>query len=208
MQPHTLSRLLQSASFSVICGTLLAAVWATFTYVHVVAFQKLGEPRLLLLLIAETLAAGFYVLRSHPRSVSLVPFDWAVAFAGTFFPMLLRPADWAALPSAGILMAVGLGIQILAIMSLNRSFALVPATRIIKTEWTYRFVRHPIYASYLLTLTGYLLLNTTLWNGLVYTAAIALLLIRIVREEKFLSADDVYRQYKLRVRYRLVPYVF
>jgi len=47
-------------------------------------------------------------------------------------------------------------------------FAIVAAKREIKTEWMYRIVRHPIYASYILTFGCYVLVHTTLANLLVY----------------------------------------
>src|SRR5215467_12118775 len=66
-----LPRLVQSAGFNVLCGVLLASLWTLFTCAHLVTFKNLGEPRLLLLVIAETLAAGFYLVRSSPKSVSV-----------------------------------------------------------------------------------------------------------------------------------------
>jgi protein-S-isoprenylcysteine O-methyltransferase Ste14 len=72
----------------------------------------------------------------------------------------------------------------------------------------YRFVRHPMYASYLLLFSGYLLGNTTTWNLAVYVFSVCFMLLRILREERHLSADPEYRQYASRVRYRLVPYFY
>ena len=98
-------------------------------------------------------------------------------------------------------------MQIMSVLSLNYSFALVAAQRVIKTAWMYRFIRHPIYASYCLSLSGYVLTNSTLENGAVYIISILFLYLRILSEEKHLSLDPSYREYKLKVRYRLIPFI-
>ncbi|HTN67440.1 MAG TPA: methyltransferase, partial [Burkholderiaceae bacterium] len=85
---------------------------------------------------------------------------------------------------------------------------LVAAKRKIKTAWMYRIVRHPIYASYCLIFTGYLLANTTLYNLLVYAVSLIFLGARIFREESHLALDPAYRGYMHEVRYRLVPFIF
>jgi protein-S-isoprenylcysteine O-methyltransferase Ste14 len=92
--------------------------------------------------------------------------------------------------------------------SLNRSFALVAAKRSIKTRGMYRFIRHPLYASYLVMFSGYLLANTTTANLVVYLITMACLFARILREEKHLALDSGYRQYMLEVRYRVFPGIF
>lgn len=99
-------------------------------------------------------------------------------------------------------------LQILGLISLNRSFALVAAKRQIKTAGMYRFVRHPLYASYLLINTGYILTNTTSMNLALYVMSMGFLYVRMVREEKHLALDPAYGQYMQQVRYRVVPFMF
>ena len=72
----------------------------------------------------------------------------------------------------------------------------------------YRFIRHPLYASYLLSFTGYVLANSSFSNLMVYTITMILLFFRLHREEKHLSLDQKYRDYMKRVRYRVIPLVF
>ena len=69
-------------------------------------------------------------------------------------------------------------------------------------------MRHPLYASYLVLLTGYILSNTTWWNFLLYVMSLGFLFVRMVREEKHLAVDPVYAEYAKRVRFRVIPYVF
>lgn len=204
----SLSRIMESQRFNVYSGALLAMLYGLFAYEHFSKFQESREWTLLLVIIAETLAAIFLICRSNPKTVSTTPSDWLVAIIGTFAPLFLRPAEWGILPMASILIAVGTMLQIISLISLNRSFALVAAKREIKTEWMYRIVRHPLYASYSLLFGGYVLAHTTLMNLLIYAVLIVFLCIRIFREEKHLAQDQTYRTYMFDVRYRLIPFVF
>ena len=94
------------------------------------------------------------------------------------------------------------------LLSLNRSFGLVAAQRDIKTGGLYRVVRHPVYASYLISSSAYLLTNTSPMNGAVYVLAMLMLVARLLREERFLAADVRYRVYMRQVKYRLLPFIF
>jgi protein-S-isoprenylcysteine O-methyltransferase Ste14 len=203
-----LSAVLQSDRTSYYSGVFLASVWGIFAYAHILAFLHNGDISLLMFCLSETLTAGFYLIRSAPRTVSILPIDWLVAIGGTIAPLFLRPAPWGVMPMASIAITAGTIIQILGLISLNRSFALVAAKREIKTGWMYRVVRHPIYASYGLTYTGYILANTTVLNVIIYALACVLFCMRMLREEKHLALDPQYREYMQKVRYRLIPFVF
>lgn len=204
----SLSAFLQSKQASISSGIILATFWVFFAYAHLTGFQKTQNWVLLLFALAETLAAGFYVFRSTPKTVSVDPVDWLVGILGTLTALFFRPTSWGILPVASIAIVAGICIQILGFISLNRSFAIVAAKREIKTAWMYRIVRHPIYASYCLTFTGYLLVNTSLANLLIYLATMLLLCLRIFREERHLAHDAGYREYMRKVRYRLLPFIF
>ncbi len=204
----SLSIALQSRRTNFYSGVVLATIWGIFAYEHMIAFLKTHELALLLFCFSETLAAVFYIFRSDPKTVSVIPLDWLVAIGGTFAPLFLRPAPWGIFPLASVAIIAGTTIQILGLISLNRSFALVAAKREIKTTWMYRIVRHPIYASYCLTFTGYVLANTTLMNVAIYAMIIGLLCTRIFREERHLALDPLYREYMLDVRYRVIPFIF
>ena len=204
----SLSAVLQSRWVGFYSGVLLAGVWSVFAYIHLVRFQETHELTMLLFCLSETLTAVLYIFRSEPKTVSVIPLDWLMAAGGTFVPLFFRPEAWGVLPWASFLIVVGAVIQVLGVLSLNRSFAIVAAKRVIKTAWMYRVVRHPIYASYCLTFTGYVLENTSLANITIYAATIGFLIARIFREEAHLSLDPLYREYMQGVRYRLVPFLF
>ena len=109
---------------------------------------------------------------------------------------------------ARYLLAIGSLLQIAGLLSLNRSFGLVAAQRGIKTGGMYRVVRHPVYASYLISSSAYLLTNASPTNGVVYVLAMLMLVARLLREERFLSSDVRYRVYMRQVKYRLLPFIF
>ncbi|MBR0894523.1 isoprenylcysteine carboxylmethyltransferase family protein [Bradyrhizobium tropiciagri] len=77
------------------------------------------------------------------------------------------------------------------------------------TTGPYAYVRHPIYASGLLTYVGAPLLLGS-WYGLAIVPVMAALLgLRSMMEERMLTAElDGYADYLTRVRYRLVPMVW
>lgn len=204
----SISEFLRSKTLNVAIGILLGAVWAYFAYRHLAAFQAHGIWAHLLYGCVETLIAAFFICRSVPQTVSTNPFDWLIAFAGSFAPSFYTPGTWGIMPGASYIVFVGLTLQLLALLSLNRSLAIVPAKRQIKTAGMYAFVRHPMYASHVLAMTGYVLASTSTANVVVYAVAMGALLLRIVREEKHLACDPLYRKYMARVRYRLVPCVF
>ncbi|MEH2612174.1 methyltransferase family protein [Bradyrhizobium sp. AZCC 1693] len=77
------------------------------------------------------------------------------------------------------------------------------------TTGPYEYVRHPIYASGLLSYLGTPLLLGS-WYGLAIVPVMAALLaFRTVMEERMLKAElDGYLEYSARVRYRLLPMVW
>jgi protein-S-isoprenylcysteine O-methyltransferase Ste14 len=166
----------------------------------------------LLLVISEALPILFVLLRAPSASLSQRPVDWLLAFAGTVVPLLVTPgvATGALVPIAVPvgLMACGLLVEVSAKIVLGRGFGIVAANRGVKQAGPYRFVRHPMYAGYILTHVAFLLSAPSPRNAMLYFAALVLQVARIVREERVLNQDADYRAFAARVRYRLVPGVF
>lgn len=207
-EARQLPQLLDSKVVNLLAGFVMASLWGLFAYRHILAFQNSGEWAYLVISASEMLSATLFIFRSAPVTVSKDPLDWFFAVVGTFLPLLSIPASWGLLPAAKNLIVLGLFLQIFGLLSLNRSYALVAAKRKIKTKGMYRFVRHPLYASYLMLITGYILSNTTWWNLLLFLMSLGFLFVRLVREEKHLALDPVYAEYAQRVRYRIIPFVF
>ncbi len=198
---------LKSRAVHIFSSLFLGSVYILFAYAHLLKFSSNHEITLLLFGLSETLLVFLYIFRTKPNTISVHFFDWLIAIVGTFAPLFFRPAEWGVIPVAKYAIIVGAIFQMISLLSLNRSFALVAANRVVKTQWMYSFVRHPIYASYCITFLGYILSNTNVENGVVYIVSMTFLFIRIIREEKHLALDPLYREYQLKVRYRLIPFV-
>ena len=103
---------------------------------------------------------------------------------------------------------MGLIVQVHAKLILGRSFGCVPAHRGLQLSGPYRFVRHPMYAGYLLSHIAFLLVNPTLRNVAAYAFCYALQIPRLLAEERFLAIDPKYREYQANVTSRLIPGIF
>lgn len=193
---------------SIATGAFFAALWFLFAVASLRNFLMTGKPSPLTFGIAESLIAAFFLMRVPPLRVSEKLSDWIVAGSGTFIVFLLRPTLGETVWIGEALLLIGSAMQVVAILSLNRSFALVPALRELKTDGAYRFVRHPVYLSYLVSLTGFLVSNYSAYNATVIAAALSLMLWRIRLEERLLTESDEYQRYCMRVRWRLLPRVW
>jgi protein-S-isoprenylcysteine O-methyltransferase Ste14 len=109
-------------------------------------------------------------------------------------------------PAAGlVLVTLAAGLSLVSLLTMGRLFGVRPALRGLVTSGPYRFVRHPMYLSYILGDIGYnlqewnfvtLLLVLIGWMSLVY---------RIYAEERVLSQHAEWPTYIVLARYRLFP---
>jgi protein-S-isoprenylcysteine O-methyltransferase Ste14 len=103
---------------------------------------------------------------------------------------------------------VGALLATLAVISLGRSFGIVAANRGVRTTGFYRFVRHPLYGSYMISYLGFLVGNLSILNVLLVFLTVLCQYARAVAEERILLQDPAYRAYAQRVHYRFIPYIF
>ena len=194
--------------FIVASNIALALFWFIFVYINWLGFRETGKITLALSIVCGALVALLFILRENPVSVSESPLDWAITLASVLLAIRLRPTSSSEIILGIIIMALGITLQILSYLSLNRSFGLVPAERKVKTSGLYRFVRHPIYASYIILLLGYVISNYSLVNLAISIAVTVLLIIRLNREEKFLLKNEGYRNYLAETRWKLIPLLY
>ncbi len=193
---------------SIISNIVIAAFFAVFVYINLKAFGATRDVSYLLVSFNESLYVLLYAVRRRPVATSTRISDWGIGFAGTFIGTLLRPADpWNAAFGSALIM-IGTIVNIAAVISLNRSIGTVPAQRKIKTGGMFRLIRHPMYASEILVLAGYLLANLSLLNAIVAICNTIMLLMRIEREERFLSRNDAYAAYAARTQWKLLPFLY
>jgi protein-S-isoprenylcysteine O-methyltransferase Ste14 len=152
-----------------------------------------------------------YLVRRPARVVSQRPLDWLLAFGGTFGGVLLRPNG--AHPHWGVVAGfdvqiIGLVICVASFVALGRSFGFAAADRGLKQRGPYSVVRHPIYASYFFLQIGYLLQSLSVQNALVVTFICGCNVGRALVEERLLVSSGGYREYRAKVRWRLLPGVW
>lgn len=190
---------------------VIVALFTMLTVAILADFVATGRATGLLLLASEALVVVFTVFR---RSAVWMDRSWrariltAVSLAG---PPLVRPtADGALAPEVATLAlsAAGLLVVVAGKLSLGRSFGLMPANRGIVSTGLYRWLRHPIYAGYLVTHLAFVAAHATIWNIAVLVIADIALLVRAVIEERTLALDPAYASYQQRVRWRVCPGVF
>lgn len=101
-------------------------------------------------------------------------------------------------------MFAGSILCVISTIALGRSFGVLPAYRGIQTRLTYRWVRHPIYASYLILDLGILVSHITLNNLIVFVCTFLLFVLRIRYEEEILILSPEYQSYQKKVTFKLI----
>ena len=188
---------------------LLATFFIFFAYSNAHSFIENPRLSVALIVVAETIAAIFLIIRRDPDETWHSWQTWLTTTGGTLTPLLLRPvAGSDDLLGADFLILFGVVMQILSLMSLNRSFGLLPALRGVKSSGMYGWVRHPLYAAYVIIFSGYVINNQSLNNVAVVIFGTAFLVMRIHYEERLLIKQADYKHYVTRTRWRLIPTVW
>lgn len=109
-------------------------------------------------------------------------------------------------PGVGlVLVTFAAGLSFVTLLTLGKLFGVRPAVRGLATTGPYRFVRHPMYLSYILADIGY---NLEEWNFVTLLLVLvgwAALVYRIYAEERVLSQHSGWQSYAASVRSRLLP---
>jgi protein-S-isoprenylcysteine O-methyltransferase Ste14 len=189
---------------------LICAVFSQFAFRMIHGFQVQVESTLIIL--AELLPVLMILVRSPSRTLSEDRLDWIFGLTGTVGPLLIVTAQTnsvVAVATAGyIITMAGVAVQVAAKICLGRSFGIIAANRGVKVIGPYRLVRHPMYAGYMISYLGILLMVPSVVNAIIYFWVSTIHIIRIIREERILRQDPAYLEFASRVRYRLLPGVF
>lgn len=166
---------------------------------------------LIVMMFTESVTLLYAICTRVPRKRDWNPLSMFLAFCATYYLLAftLKPG-FHLIPeyiAAGIQMA-GFLISLWAKLSLRRSFGILPANRGVVASGIYKFIRHPMYCGYFVRDLGFLLPNFGWQNLLVVLLHWSLQTGRIIREERVLVRDPVYRRYAEKVRFRVLPGVF
>lgn len=176
------------------------------------AFQATHAPVLILLVIAESLTVALVVVARAPQVRSMKPLDVGVTLLATyyflFFVSFAGGESILPTPVPELIQGCGITLQIVAKLTLGRSFGLLPANRGVISAGPYRLVRHPIYLSYFIGHIGFVTGFFSWYNLAILGPLYLLQAVRMLMEEKVLLQDAAYAQYARHVRWRFVPGLF
>lgn len=145
-----------------------------------------------------------------------------IAFSGLMFPagFIISALDfrfsWSAVPlwlvaSASVLFLLGYGAYAEVMREnayLSRSIEVQEDQRVI-SKGLYGVVRHPMYLATLLMFIPIPLILGSLWGLIPFAFYPAVIVIRIINEEKVLTEGlHGYAEYKTKVKYRLIPFIW
>jgi protein-S-isoprenylcysteine O-methyltransferase Ste14 len=198
LRPRVLDRIEQ--------GVILI-MWAFFAWRMITAPNAYGPA----VMVSETAVMLFTLIRRPTATISLRLGDWLLATTATIAPLLIIPnADpFPQLAGVGLfLLFIGNCWQAWAKLILRRSFGITPANRGVKITGAYRFMRHPMYAGYLLVHLGVLMVMFSPYNLAIYAIGWTAQILRLLAEERLLGQDPAYRAYMAQVRWRLIPGIF
>jgi protein-S-isoprenylcysteine O-methyltransferase Ste14 len=184
---------------------------AVFSYSFLHFYLETHRPIGIVFFTQQTLVAVAYLVRRPARLVTRRLDDWLLAFAGTFVGVLFRPEGqhlaWG-IWTGTVLQLVGFALAVTCLLTLGRSFGFAAADRGLVTRGAYAVVRHPMYASYLLLESGYLLQSLSLRNAAIFVIGTLCNAGRALAEERLLANNRDYSAYRRRVRRRIVPGVW
>ena len=152
------------------------------------------QPSLFVILIAWTLATGFFVPLFSSRKITELNLSPFFGYLGIFF------------------FHAGMLIRITAVRTLKRQFSIyiaIQENHQLITSGIYSKIRHPIYLGAFLSLTGFALVFPTLLGFLFVIIYSMLLGHRMTQEEKLMLKHfgSVYEEY-ISKSYRLIPHIY
>jgi protein-S-isoprenylcysteine O-methyltransferase Ste14 len=183
--------------------------------------------------LALSLAITLYLLRKDPQllqrrmrggpsaekeaSQKIIMFFASLAFGGLLLvPALDHRFGWSHMSplmalAGDALVALG-WLAIFFVFKANTftsaTIELAPGQKVISTG-PYALMRHPMYAGSLVMLSGIPIALGSWWGMLVIVVILPVLVWRLIDEEKFLAANlPGYVEYRKKVRYRLIPFVW
>ena len=139
-----------------------------------------------------------------------------LAAALVIVPGLDHHFEWSSVSATTVLIAdamVAQGFAIIFRVFRENSFAAstikVESEQRVISSGPYRLVRHPMYSGASIVLLATPLALGSLWGVLIALALVAVIVVRLLDEERYLAANLAgYEAYRKEVKYRLIPRVW
>lgn len=130
----------------------------------------------------------------------------SLVLGGLLFKMALYFSHWS-LPLQAVFALASI-FTLMSFISLGSSFSILPSLRKIMVHGTYRLVRHPAYLGESVMVLCLALSTQKPYAILLFLLYITLLSFRIKEEERLLSSQTSYLEYKKKVKWKLLPLVW
>jgi protein-S-isoprenylcysteine O-methyltransferase Ste14 len=125
---------------------------------------------------------------------------------GLAFRLAPSPEAWS-FPAVGIFVAGGV-VALVALSTLGRSFAVLPARRELVARGIYRYLRHPAYAGETLLVVAMVVAAMRWESALALVVFVPTIIWRIRAEEQVMGEEEDYGRYKNSVKWRIFPWVW
>lgn len=135
-----------------------------------------------------------------------------IQFSTIFLMILPLGGGVQNLYSALAIIIIGIAIGLLAITAHTPgSFNIRPDIKensVLVSHSIYKYIRHPMYSSVLLSMFGVLVLYANIYVSVLYSILLINMLTKMFYEESLWhSKDESYKEYT-KTTYRLIPYIF
>jgi protein-S-isoprenylcysteine O-methyltransferase Ste14 len=172
-----------------------------------------GLANTVLTIAFATLVVWLLLIRKVPKAKASGIFPRLAAVLGTEASLAIGVVPLAPLPVSLALLTmvpvlVGVLGALVVLMWLGRQFSIMPEARSLVTSGPYAIVRHPLYVCELIAFFGFALQHIQPWSLILFVAQAALQFVRMIYEERVLTAAfPEYEAYRQRTA-RLIPGIY
>ena len=193
-------------SYLAACCTLFGA------YLRFQQFMQTFNALSLGVTIFYLIMTWLFLFRRPSQNTSTDWKHWIFALSATWLPFFLQIGPKVVSPTlhyvAVMIQYISLVLMIIAIATLGKSFGIIAACREVKTSGMYSWVRHPLYTTEMLFVLALIVQHASPLNIAIFILILGCVVCRMQEEEAILGYDPTYSEYLIKVKYRLLPFVY